>query len=138
MYGVPQRHGDCEQRDDSSNGKIFRRQLQKGSGLGRPVIRRIRRGKEVKPITLSKIIKFLDEQKPKTKPFSEDTLADLPDLKELRDLLDPKKDKRHIALLDKRIRKLTDEGPISKFSPTTREWRNALGAARRGLRHNRA
>jgi len=33
-------------------------------------------------------------------------LSDLPDLKELRDMLDPKKDRKHIALLDRRIRLL--------------------------------
>jgi hypothetical protein len=60
----------------------------------------------VKPVTLSKIIKFLDEQKPKERPFSADTLSDLPDLNELRDDLDPKKDKKHIALLDRRIKRL--------------------------------
>ena len=88
-------------------GKFSERQIEKGTGLDRKTIRLIRRGIEsVKPVTLSKIIKFLDEQKPKTKPFSEDTLADLPDLKELRDVLDPKKDKEHIALLNKRINRL--------------------------------
>ena len=52
----------------------------------------------MKPITLRKVLKFLEEQKPKEKPFSADTLSDPPDLKELRDILD-----LHIAILDKRI-----------------------------------
>ena len=52
-------------------------------------IRFIRHGRNVKPITLRKVLKFLEEQKPKEKPLSADTLSDPPDLKELRDILDP-------------------------------------------------
>ena len=51
----------------------------------------ISKGEEVKPITLSKIIKFLDGQNPREKNFSMDTLNDLPDLKESREMLDPKR-----------------------------------------------
>jgi len=60
----------------------------------------------VKPITLSKIIKFLDEQNPREKPFSADTLNDLPDLTGSREMLDPKKQKKLISLYDRRIKRL--------------------------------
>jgi hypothetical protein len=79
------------------------RQIERATGLDRQTIRLIRRREPVKLVTLSKIVNFLDEQKPKDEPFSQDKLADLPDLKALRNVMNPKKDKRHIALLDKRI-----------------------------------
>jgi hypothetical protein len=82
------------------------RKIERGTGIHNTTITLITRGAAVKPITLSEVIKFLDKQEPKDKPFSADTLQDLPDLKELRDALDPKKDKNHIALLSKRIKRL--------------------------------
>jgi hypothetical protein len=60
----------------------------------------------VKAITLSKIIKFLDEQNPKEKPFCTDTLNDLPDLEDSREMLDPKKQKKLISLYGQRIKRL--------------------------------
>ncbi len=43
--------------------KFSERQIEEATGLDRKTIRLIRRGKEpVKPITLSKIIKFLDTE----------------------------------------------------------------------------
>jgi len=86
--------------------KFGLRKIERGTGIHRETIILISKGGAVKPITLSKIIKFLDEQKPRENPFIADTLTDLPDLKELRDGLHPKKDKKHIALLDRRIKRL--------------------------------
>jgi hypothetical protein len=85
------------------------RKVERGTGIHRETIILITKGKAVKPITLSKIIKFLEEPNSREKPFSTDTLNDLPDLKELREMLDPKEDKKHIARVDRRIRRLTEE-----------------------------
>jgi hypothetical protein len=82
------------------------RKLERGTDVHHDTIILIAKGKAVKPITLSKIIKFLDEANPREKPFSADTLRDLPDLKELRESLDPKKQKKLISLYDRRIKRL--------------------------------
>jgi hypothetical protein len=51
----------------------------------------IAKGEAVKPVTLSKIIKVLDEQNPREKLFNTDTLNDPPDLKELLRYVRPEK-----------------------------------------------
>ena len=82
------------------------REIERGTDVHHDTIILIAKGKAVKPITLSKIIKFLDEQNAREKPFSTDTLNDLQDLKELRDMLDPKKQKKLISLYDRRNKRL--------------------------------
>jgi hypothetical protein len=52
------------------------------------------------------IPKFLDEQNPKEKPFSTDTMNDLLDLKDSREMLDPKKQKKLVSLYGRRIKRL--------------------------------
>jgi len=82
------------------------RKIERETDVHHDTIILIAKGEAVKPITLSKIIKFMDEQGPREKPFSTDTLNDLPDLKESREMLDPKKQKKLISLYDRRIKRL--------------------------------
>jgi hypothetical protein len=82
------------------------RKIERETGVHHDTIILISKGEAVKPITLSKIIKFMDEHRPREKPFSTDTLNDLPDLKESREMLDPKKQKKLIPLYDRRIKRL--------------------------------
>jgi len=95
--------------------------VNRGSWNGNPVRAYARHGRNVKPITLRKVLKFLEEQKPKEKPFSADTLSDPPDLKELRDILD-----LHIAILDKRIHRFRSHARVTGskiISPRSRAVR---------------
>jgi hypothetical protein len=82
------------------------RKIERGTRIHHDTIILITKGKPVKPITLSKVIKFLDEQNPREKPFSTDTLNDLPDLEDSRERLDPKKQKKLISLYGQRIKRL--------------------------------
>ena len=82
------------------------RTVERETGIHHDTLILIAKGKPVKLITLRKVIKFLDEQKPKAKPFSGDRPSDLPDLKNLRNLLDPQKYKQEIAVLKRRINRL--------------------------------
>ena len=99
----------------------MQRAIHRGTGLKQDTIRFIRHGRNVKPITLRKVLKFLEEQKPREKPFSADTLSDPPDLKELRDILD-----LHIAILDKRIHRFRSHARVTGskiISPRSRAVR---------------
>ena len=79
------------------------RKIERETDIHHDTIILITKGGAVKPITLSKIIKFLDEQNFKEKPFSTDTLNDLPD---------PKKQRKLISLYGRRIKRL--ESPKHK------------------------
>jgi hypothetical protein len=82
------------------------RKIERETRVHHDTIILIAKGEAVKPITLSRIIEFLDEQNPREKPFSTDTLSDLPDLKESREMLDPEKQKKLITLYGRRIKRL--------------------------------
>jgi hypothetical protein len=86
------------------------RNLERQTRISHHTINLICGQKGVKSRTLRNIVQFLDVQEEKQlerrNPFHADTIKDLPDLKELREVLDPRKDCKHTALLDERIARL--------------------------------
>ena len=94
------------------------RKLERQTRTSHHTINLICNRKPVKPRTLRDVIQFLTAQEKKQlarrDPFHADTIKDLPDLKELRGLLHPKKDRKHVALLNRRITRLEEVGLATK------------------------
>jgi hypothetical protein len=90
------------------------RELKRRTGIDDKTLTLITRSKGVKPKTLRNLIRALDEHEKRKlerrDPFHADTIKDLPDLKELRHLLHPKKDRKHVGLLNRRIARLEKIG----------------------------
>ncbi len=85
-------------------------ELERLAEISRETIILVTKSKPVKPSTLRALTVSMDEYDKRKlvrhDPFHADTIKELPDLKELRGLLNPKKERKHVALLNKRIARL--------------------------------